>query len=142
MAPLVSAKERINMGYQFKEHRDIAVKIDSNDKLMHHMYGRWCYEVASLSYIERKLAETFLASPPKSTYEEALESFVLADKLWPDWKMNHLWMAKAYVALKQYDKAIKWIDSGLKFPNNSEEDCVSHIELNSLEKTYSKYRKC
>ena len=50
MAPLVGTKERIKFGHEFKEHRDIAVKIDSNDRLMHHMYGRWCYEVASLRY--------------------------------------------------------------------------------------------
>lgn len=32
MAPLVGTKERIKFGHQFKEHRDIAVAIDPNER--------------------------------------------------------------------------------------------------------------
>jgi len=141
MAPLVSTKERIKFGHEFKEHRDIAVGIDPNDELMHHMYGRWCYEVASLSFFERKIAESFFASPPTSTYEEALDSLQKAHDLKQDWKTNHLWLAKAYIALKKYSEAIKWIDSGIAFPIKSEDDAVSQIELKGLEKSYTKYRQ-
>ena len=140
MAPLVSTKERIKFGHEFKEHRDLAVEIDSNDRLMHHMYGRWCYEVASLSYIERKIAETFFAKPPTATYDEALESLQKADSLRHEWKANHLWLAKAHAALKKYSETIKWIDSGLAYPVLTEEDAVSQIALKDLEKSYARYR--
>ena len=33
------------------------------------------YAVASVSWIEKKVAATLFATPPNSTYEEALESF-------------------------------------------------------------------
>lgn len=141
MAPHVGTKERIKFGHEFKEHRDIAVAIESNDQLMHHMYGRWCYEVASLSYIERKIAETFFAKPPTATYQEALESLLKAHELKSEWVCNHLWIAKTYIALKNYAEAIKWVDTGLALPEKTEEDAVSRIELKDLEKSYSKYRK-
>ena len=141
MAPLVSTKERTKFGHEFKEHRDIAVKIDSNDRLLHHMYGRWCFEVASLSYIERKIAQAFFASPPEATYEEALESLQKADSLKPIWKSNHYWLAKANISLKNYSEAIKWVDSGLALPIQTEEDAVTQNELKDLEKSYAKYRK-
>lgn len=141
MAPLVGTKERIKFGHEFKEHRDIAVAIDSTDKLLHHMFGRWCYEVASLSFIERKLASALFSEPPKATYEEALESLEKADSLKHEWKTNHLWLGKTFIALKRYADAIKWIDLGLTMPVQTEEDAVTEIELKSLEKSYSKYRK-
>lgn len=105
------------------------------------MYGRWCYEVASLSFIERKLASALFSEPPKATYEEALESLEKADSLRHEWKTNHLWLGKTFIALKKYADAIKWIDLGLTMPIQTEEDAVTEIELKSLEKSYAKYRK-
>lgn len=141
IAPLVGTKERIKFGHEFKEHRDIAVEVDPNDQLMHHMYGRWCYEVASLSFFERKIAESFFAKPPEATYDEALESLQKAHGLKQEWKSNHMWLAKVFIALKKYPEASKWIDSGLSFPVQSEDDAVSQIELKGLEKSYAKYRQ-
>lgn len=141
MAPLVGTKERIQFGHEFKEHRDIAVEIDDNDKLMHHMYGRWCFEVASLSYLERKIAETFFGTPPKASFEEALQSLLKADSLHHEWKTNHLWVAKVYIALRKYAEAIEWIDSGLSIKVETEDDGLSELELKELEKSYAKYRQ-
>lgn len=141
MAPLVATKERIKLGNEFKTHRDIAVKIDSNDKLMHHMYGQWCYEVASLSYIERKIAETFFAKPPVATYDEALESLLVVDNMDSDWKSNNLWLAKVNIALKKYKDASLLIEKALKLPVRTEECAIAQIELESLDKSYAKYRK-
>ncbi len=46
------------------------------DQTLNHLYGRWCYAVAGISWLERKLAATFFATPPESSYEEALKYFV------------------------------------------------------------------
>ncbi|OTF77075.1 regulator of microtubule dynamics protein 2-like protein, partial [Euroglyphus maynei] len=140
MAPHVSTKERIQMGHEFKEHRDIAISIDNNDHLMHHMYGRWCMEVANLSFMERQIAKAFFGTPPESSFDEAFESLKMADKLKSEWKMNHLWIAKVLIALKKYSDAIQWIDSGLELSNVTEEDGVAQLELETLVKSYGKYR--
>ena len=100
MAGYAPTKERIQLGYEFKEHHDIAISIDPNDRLMHYMYGRWCFEIASLSWIEKKLAATFFGKVPDATYEDALASFKKANKLYPNWVGNHCYIAKTYIKLQ------------------------------------------
>ena len=141
MSPLVGTKERIQYGHEFKKHSDIAVAIAPNDMLMHHMYGRWCYEVAGLTWMEKKLAATFFGAPPESSYEEAMAALMKADQLKHQWISNQLWISKVLIAQKKYSEAIKWIDEGLQLPVVSEEDAVCHEELLDLQKKYSKYRQ-
>lgn len=47
--------EKIKNGYRFKEHVMKALKINPNDADLHHLLGRFKYEVANLSWIERKV---------------------------------------------------------------------------------------
>lgn len=42
------------------------------DQTLNHLLGRWCFAVASISWMERKLASAIFASPPESSYDEAL----------------------------------------------------------------------
>jgi len=141
MSPLVGTKERIQFGHEFKKHSDIAVAIEPNDMLMHHMYGRWCYEVAGLTWVEKKIAATFFGTPPESTYAEAMEALMKADQLNHKWKSNQLWVAKVLIAEKKYPDAMKWIDEAVQLESVTEEDHVTHEELLELQKKYSKYRK-
>ena len=140
LSEMVNTKERIELGHEFRQHRDIAVSINPNDYLLNHMHGRWCYEVSSLSYIERKLAETFIANPPAATYKESLESLLLADQQKHEWKLNQLWLAKVYIVLRKYHQAIKYIDYGMSLPVWNEEDSIAHSELTKLQKSYANYR--
>ena len=141
MTGFASTKERIQLCHEFKQHLSLAVEIDPNDRVLHHMCGRWCHEIASLSWIERKLVATFYGEVPKATNKEALVWFHKAHSLKHDWKSNHYFLGKTYVKLKQYSEAIKWIDSGLAVPSQTEEDAVMHIELQTLEKSNAKYRQ-
>lgn len=47
--------EKIKNGYRFKEHVMKALEISPNDADLHHLLGRFKYEVANLSWIERKV---------------------------------------------------------------------------------------
>lgn len=47
--------EKIKNGYRFKELVMGALEIRPNDADLHHLLGRFKYEVASLSWIERKV---------------------------------------------------------------------------------------
>lgn len=55
---------------------DEALKETPEDRTLLHLHGRWCYNVAELSWMERKLASALFGEPPKSNYDEALESFL------------------------------------------------------------------
>ncbi|XP_054153764.1 regulator of microtubule dynamics protein 2-like [Oppia nitens] len=138
LSPFLPTKERIECGHEFKVHSDIARKLDPNDRLLHHMYGRWCYEVASLSWMERKLAATFFGTPPESTFAEALNALEKANELRNEWIGNHLWIAKVLIAMKKPKEALKWIDSGLQIQQNTEEDGLSHQQLIQLQNKLNK----
>lgn len=47
---LVSTKDKINDGHLFKKHVDEALKIDPKDPSLHHMLGRFAFEVSSLKW--------------------------------------------------------------------------------------------
>lgn len=47
--------EKISNGYRFKELVMQALDIRSTDGELHHLLGRFKYEVANLSWIERKV---------------------------------------------------------------------------------------
>ncbi|KAH9404244.1 Regulator of Microtubule Dynamics [Tyrophagus putrescentiae] len=136
----VPTKEKIQLGNEFKEHRDLAMAIDPNDVFLNHIYGRWCLEVASLTWVERKAATAFFGEPPEATFEEALASFMSVQKVRRDWKSNHCFIAKTYVAMKKYHEAMKWVDSGLALPVQSDEDGLMETDLKEMEKSYASYR--
>jgi hypothetical protein len=75
------------------------------------MRGRFSFSVASLSWLERKAAATFFASPPEATYEDAIRDFEAVCKLKPEWFDNRLYLAKVGVWLFALDS---------NFPTNSQ----------------------
>ena len=43
----LGVSEKIQNGFVFKEHIDIATKINPSDPLLHYLLGRFCYEVST-----------------------------------------------------------------------------------------------
>jgi len=70
-----STKEKIGNSFLIKEHALKARELKPGDPTTLHLLGRWCYSVAGIGWVERKLASTLFAAPPTSSYEEALEFF-------------------------------------------------------------------
>lgn len=71
----VSINEKIKNGFTFKEHVDRAVRLNPKDPSLHYLLGRFCLEVSTLGWVERKVASTLFSAPPTSTPQEALEHF-------------------------------------------------------------------
>jgi hypothetical protein len=132
MSELVGTKERIQFGHQFKKHADIAMKLNSNDWYMGLMYGRWCHEVASLSWFLRKLVTTLFGTPPTTTHEESLNYLKKSHELKSNSSETHLLIAKCLIALKKKSEAKTWIESGLKLSVTNVSDSIAHKELVSL----------
>lgn len=141
LAEYVGLQEKIQNGYTFKKHVDEAIRLKPSDPTLHHMLGRWCYEVAMLTWIEKKIASTLFSTPPDATLFEARQHLIKADNLKSDWKENILFIAKCYIGESDYSSAATWIEKGVKLPCHSEDDEIAQNELEVLWNQYEDYRQ-
>jgi tetratricopeptide (TPR) repeat protein len=104
-----STKEKIQESVLIKEHALKAIELHGKggDQTLNHLLGRWCYAVASVSWMERKLASAIFATPPESSYDEALKYFLNAEAIHEndDFLENLIWTANTYHKLSNNDKA-------------------------------------
>ncbi|GJQ85382.1 hypothetical protein Trydic_g10156 [Trypoxylus dichotomus] len=105
-----SMKDKISDGYLFKKHIDIALRLNPLDPTLHHLLGRFAYEVASLRWYERKAAAAFFGEPPTATYQEALDHLFKAEELSKrEWKENKMLIGKCLIANGDSKSGITWL---------------------------------
>jgi len=129
----VGTDEKIKNGHAMKHHLDEALKLRPDDSTLHHMYGRWAYGVAGLSWIERKIAAALYSTPPVATYDEAVKEFLEAEKLNPDsWKENQLYISLCYDHLGDKTKKKEWLQRADRISNLSPDDEAADKEIKRL----------
>jgi len=112
----ISTTEKIGNSFKIKNFFDTAAKLSPNDPTILHALGKWCFTIAGIGFIERTAASTLFATPPESSYDEALKYFVSAnDKIEGDvsnltrWAgirfSNLLMLGQTYEALGDKNKA-------------------------------------
>uniref|UniRef100_A0A1B6DGK8 Regulator of microtubule dynamics protein 1 n=1 Tax=Clastoptera arizonana TaxID=38151 RepID=A0A1B6DGK8_9HEMI len=133
-------KEKIQDGYVFKKHVEIAIQINSEDPTLHHLLGRFKYEVATLSWIERRVAKMF-GEIPEASFDEAIASLMKAEELnQSQWKENKLLVAKCYIGKSDYKKALKWLDKALEVASTTPQDARMDKDIETLLRKYHTYR--
>jgi tetratricopeptide (TPR) repeat protein len=133
-------KERISRAKEIQQHLEEAIKIQPEEFVAYYTYGRWCFEVAGLSWMERKIASVVFGSPPEATYQDAMEKFLKVDTLKPAWKANLIWIAKSAVKVKDYKTAIKYADMASAAEATDEEDVLFDPDLQEILTKYASYR--
>ncbi|XP_054252923.1 regulator of microtubule dynamics protein 2 [Indicator indicator] len=131
MSQFESVQNKIRNGYLFKEHLDKAIELKPEDPFLYYLNGRWCYSVAQLSWIEKKVAAALFGTPPTSTVEEALQNFLKAEEMHPGYsKCNYVYLAKCYKDLGQKNNALKYCDSALSILSVTNEVGVENYAVN------------
>uniref|UniRef100_A0A914PBR8 Uncharacterized protein n=1 Tax=Panagrolaimus davidi TaxID=227884 RepID=A0A914PBR8_9BILA len=115
-------KERIKYGHEFKKYVDEAIQQLPEDFALYHMRGRFRFEVASLSMIERGVASVLFGTPPTATYQEALEDFLKSEEMISGTIENMLYLGKTYKALGNDKEARRWLSKTSKSNNMDSED--------------------
>ncbi|XP_014122167.1 regulator of microtubule dynamics protein 2 [Zonotrichia leucophrys gambelii] len=133
MSQFESVQNKIRNGYLFKEHLDKAIELKPQDPFLYYLNGRWCYSVAQLSWLEKKVAAALFETPPTSTVEEALQNFLKAEEMHPGYsKCNYVYLAKCYKDLGQKSNALKYCDSALSILSVTNEDKEAQKDLEAL----------
>ncbi|XP_078072163.1 regulator of microtubule dynamics protein 1 isoform X2 [Mustelus asterias] len=116
-------KAKIANAYVIKEHFQKAIEFNPKDATSIHLMGLWCFTFAELPWVQQKIAAMFFATPPSSSYEEALLYFNKAEEADPNfYSKNLLMMGKTYMKLKNKKLALLWLTKARDYPARNEED--------------------
>ncbi|XP_062501305.1 regulator of microtubule dynamics protein 1-like [Corticium candelabrum] len=127
------SKAKINDAYRIREHFVKAVELKPEDPLSHYLLGKWCFEVTDMPWLVRKIASVLFATPPTSTFEEALNCFDRAEKNAPNFYCdNQLMLGKTHLKLGHKEEAREWLTKALKCDSNQPEDVKSKDEAKEL----------
>ncbi|XP_062375274.1 regulator of microtubule dynamics protein 2 isoform X2 [Sardina pilchardus] len=123
-------QNKIKNGYLFKDHLDLAIELKPEDPLSYYLLGRWCY---ACTWIERKIAATLFGEPPNATVQDALQNFLKAEEICPQYsKSNLVFLAKCYKDLGQKQQAREMCSTASCIDNTTTEDDEAQKELDSL----------
>uniref|UniRef100_A0AAQ4QPE7 Regulator of microtubule dynamics protein 2 n=2 Tax=Gasterosteus aculeatus aculeatus TaxID=481459 RepID=A0AAQ4QPE7_GASAC len=133
MADYETVQNKIKNGYIFKDHLDKAIELKPQDPMSYYLLGRWCYAVAQLSWIERKVAATLFGEPPSATVQDALSHFLKVEEIQPGYsKNNYVFLAKCYKDLGRREKARKMCEAASSMNTVTKEDEEAQKELELL----------
>ncbi|KAM7540073.1 hypothetical protein Aperf_G00000041466 [Anoplocephala perfoliata] len=107
-------KNKIKLGYEIRDYFDKGYKANKHDFHTLHALGCWCFEVSSLSKIERAFATTFFGKPPESSFEDALGFYLEADKVEPGHAYTVCRIAQCYDRLGRKQEAKDWAMKAIK----------------------------
>lgn len=137
----VGIKEKILDGYEFKKHVDRAAELSPTDHTIQHLLGRFCYEVAELSWWERKTASALFAEPPSASMEEARDHFLEAERLKPQgWKENRQFLAKSLIKIGDIAQAVTWLEKADELPIRNPDDQQAQDDISQLLQQYQSHR--
>lgn len=126
-------RAKIQNAFTIREHFDRARTLNPADATTRYLLGVWCFTFANMPWYERQIAATLFATPPQSTYEEALEHFLSAEKLEPGfYKKNTLMIGKVYARQDRRVDAKRWLEACLAQPIRTMDDQEAHAEAQTL----------
>ncbi|MEQ2251423.1 Regulator of microtubule dynamics protein 1 [Ilyodon furcidens] len=126
-------KVKIGNSYIIREHLERSVELNPKDATSLHILGYWCFAFAELPWYQRKVAAVIFSKPPTSTFEEALEFFLKAEEVDPNfYSKNLLMLGKTYMAMKDKEKALLWLTKAKEYPAHTLEDKEVHKEALEL----------
>lgn len=129
-------KARISQSERSKFHIKKATELNPMDATSFYMLGVWCFSFADLPWYQRKIASVIFATPPTSSYEEALDAFMQAEKIDPQfYSMNLLMLGKTFMKLGNAENAARYLLEAKNFPLKTEDDKQAQKEAMELLKS-------
>ena len=129
---LEGTEQKIKNSYEVEKYALKAIELDPSYDGTYHVMGRWHYELANLSWFERKIAEWVYTTPPNGGYEQAIFFFQKAINVKDDEIRHYFWLAKTYLKMsanKEAEKIFKKILTLTPFDN-------SDVNMQSESKVY------
>lgn len=116
-------KARVTQLPNVKNHLLKAVELNPKDATTLYILGYWCYNISSMPWYQRKIASAIFATPPTSSFEEALVYFCKAEEVDPNfYSQNLLMLGKTYLKLEKDEKARYYLKLASLYPPQTDDD--------------------
>ncbi|XP_014679400.1 PREDICTED: regulator of microtubule dynamics protein 1-like isoform X3 [Priapulus caudatus] len=126
-------KIQIQNSYIVRDHFGKAIALNPQDATSIHSLGYWCFVFADMPWYQRKIASMLFATPPTSTYEEALKYFLDAENVDPNfYSMNLTMLGKTYMRIGNKKMALLYLSKAHEYPVKTEDDKDAHKEAGEL----------
>ncbi|MAV65245.1 MAG: hypothetical protein CMG00_08660 [Candidatus Marinimicrobia bacterium] len=102
---LEGGQQRIVNSYEVKKYGMKAVELEPAFDGCHHLMGRWHFELANLSWVERSMARIIYGVPPQGSLDSAILFFKEAIRIDSNQIRHHYWLARTYYAMGNYKLA-------------------------------------
>ncbi|CAL1596436.1 unnamed protein product [Knipowitschia caucasica] len=136
MGDYEGVKVKLGNSYIIRDHLQKAIELNPKDATSMHILGYWCFVFADLPWYQRKMAAVIFATPPTATFEEALEHFLKAEEVDPNFfSKNLLMLGQTYLKIKDKINAKVWLEKAKAYPPLTHEDKQVQKEAIDLLKT-------
>jgi len=115
-AMFVGGNEKIKLAHQIEKNAKKAIKLNPNDYLPYIILGIYFREIASLNWLERAFADTFLGDVPEGTLEDSERMLKKAFDIDGDMIIIHYQFAKTYRRMNNKQQEIKFLKKVLELP--------------------------
>lgn len=123
MALYGPTKEQITNAFVIRDHAMTAARLDPSDPYVHHTLGQWCESVAGISRVMRWAAAALFATPPESTWQEAYDHYLRAEKTKEGfWIRNQVKLGAMSIKLGRVGEARTWLNKALAFDGIPSDD--------------------
>ncbi|GMT27962.1 hypothetical protein PFISCL1PPCAC_19259 [Pristionchus fissidentatus] len=120
-------KSRIAKSYEVRKHLERALEINGQDATTWHILGIWHFTFADMSSITRLAAKAIFGTPPSSTYQEALELFLKAEQIQPNfYSKNTYYIGEVYDRLGRHQESIQYYRQSFMAPVVTVDDRETH----------------
>lgn len=133
---LEGTNARVKSYTTVKKHLIKAAELNPQDVSLFYMLGKWCFDMSNFTWYQRKICSILFSNPPTSTYEEAYNYFLQAERIKPRFYLPNLYMLGCTsLYMQQYFRARYYLNIAAYLPprNEFEKKCAAEAKMLSNE---------
>ncbi|GAM24828.1 hypothetical protein SAMD00019534_080030, partial [Acytostelium subglobosum LB1] len=103
-------KDKIANAFKIRDHIQRSLELNPSDPTTMHLMGRFYYQIANISWVERTIATALFGALPVCTFQDALDYFLKSDAVETSTIRirNGLFIADTYYGMKDWPKSKEW----------------------------------
>lgn len=121
-ALFAGSKEAVQLSQEVEREALQALKLDPRNGRAHGLIGRYYREMAHLSWVKRKLAETLFGHLPEGGDDKALQHLKQATQLEPNWIFAWYELGETHEVMGQSAEARKAFQKAASMPKTDHRD--------------------